>query len=124
VKPSLPLAFDAPDAASRLAAMPGPEFDALPYGVVEMNLDCIVLRYNATESLYSGLSPGRVVERQFFREVAPCADNRHVAQRYALPALDETIEYTFSMRMKPSPVTLRMLKPRDGERSYLLVVWP
>jgi photoactive yellow protein len=110
--------------ASRLAAMPGPEFDALPFGVVEMNFDCFVLRYNATESRYSGLSPDRVVGRQFFREVAPCADNRHVARRYELPTVDETIEYTFSLRMKPSLVTLRMLKPRDAERMYLLVMWP
>jgi photoactive yellow protein len=124
VKPSPSPAFDAPDIASRLAAMAGPEFDALPFGVVEMNIDFVVLRYNSTESRYSGLSPERVVGRQFFREVAPCADNRHVARRYELPVVDESIQYTFSLRMKPSPVTLRMLKPGDGERIYLLVMWP
>jgi hypothetical protein len=40
-----------------------------------------------------------------------------------LDALDETIDYTFSLHMKPMPVTLRMLKPAYNERMYLLVTW-
>jgi len=44
-------------------------------------------------------------------------------ERAALAALDETIEYTFALRMKPVPVTLRMLKPAQGAQMYLLVQW-
>jgi photoactive yellow protein len=82
-----------------------------------------VLRYNSTESRYSGLPPDRVIGRHFFREVAPCANNRHVAERFVQPTVDETIEYTFSLRMKPVPVRLRMLKPANASRMYLLVEW-
>jgi hypothetical protein len=46
-----------------------------------------------------------------------------VAKRYQLDSLDETIDYTFSLHMKPMPVTLRMLKPAYNERMYLLVTW-
>ena len=116
-------AFDAPDAARNLADMSDAEFDRLPYGVVEMDHAMTVRRYNATESCYSGLPPSRVLGRNFFREVAPCSDNRHVAGRYRQDSLDETLDYTFSLRMRPVPVKLRMLKPAEGELMYLLVQW-
>jgi photoactive yellow protein len=82
-----------------------------------------VLRYNKTESRYSGLPPDRVVGRDFFQHVAPCSNNQRVAERYRLPSLDETIDYTFSLRMKPVPVALRMIKGANGSRMYLLVRW-
>ena len=116
-------AFDTPDAIARLAALPDAALDALPYGVVEMEHDTRVRRYNATESRLSGLPPSRVIGRHFFRDVAPCSDNRHVARRYDEGSLDETIDYTFSLRMRPVPVRLRMLKPASGDPMYLLVQW-
>jgi photoactive yellow protein len=117
------LTFDTADAGTLLGGLDLTELDALPFGVVEMDRSGRVLRYNATESRYSGLSRERVLGRHFFREVAPCSNNHRVAERYALPELDETIKYTFALRMKPVPVTLRMLKPALGAHMYLLVQW-
>ena len=48
VSPELPL-FDAPTIASQLNCMSDAELDALPYGVIEMNHQFKVLRYNAAE---------------------------------------------------------------------------
>ena len=115
--------FGASDIATMLVSMTDEELDCVAFGVVEMNHQSTVLRYNAVESRYSGLPRDRVVGRHFFRDVAPCSNNRLVAQRYELEVLDETIAYTFSLRMKPVPVTLRMLKPADIDRMYLLVTW-
>ena len=115
--------FNAVDVAPRLLALADDELDELPFGVIEMDLAGTVLRYNATESGYSGLPRERVVGRHFFREVAPCSNNRRVAQRYAQDVLDETIAYTFALRMQPVPVTLRMIKPAGGPRMLLLVHW-
>ena len=115
--------FDAADTALRLLALGDDELDELPFGVVEMDVESVVLRYNATESRYSGLPRERVVGRHFFRDVAPCSNNRRVAQRFAQEVLDETIAYTFALRMQPVPVTLRLLKPGAGRRTLLLVNW-
>jgi photoactive yellow protein len=120
--PQLPL-FDAPHLASQLNCMSDAELDALPFGVIEMNHQFKVLRYNAAESRYSGLPQDRAIGQHFFRDVAPWANNRVVARRYQLDSLDETIDYTFSLRMKEMPVILRMLKPAYNERMYLLVTW-
>jgi photoactive yellow protein len=117
------LAFDEPDLASGLLALPDAGLDALPFGVVEMDHETRVLRYNLTESRFSGLSPEVVIGRRFFIEVAPCGDNRKVSHRYREETLDETLAYTFSLRMKPVPVTLRLLKPLGSTRMYMLVIW-
>jgi photoactive yellow protein len=115
--------FDAPQIAAQLTLMSDVELDALPFGVVEMDHQFKVMRYNATEARYSGLARDRVIGQHFFRDVAPWANNRRVAKRYQLDSLDETIDYTFSLRMKPMPATLRMLKLACNERMYLLVTW-
>ena len=36
---------------------------------------------------------------------------------------DETLAYTVSLRMRPTPVKLRMLKPEGGAAMYLLLDW-
>ena len=117
------LQFDAPDASDRLPGLSDIELDALGFGVVEMNRAGLVMRYNETESRYSGLPRERVLGRHFFRDVAPCSNNRHVAQRFDEPMLDETLEYSFALRMKPVPVTLRLLKPAGDGPMHLLVQW-
>ncbi len=111
--------FEAPDVIARL----GGDLDQLTFGVVEMNEACEVLRYNRAESVKSGLPPERVVGRHFFRAVAPCTNNVRVAGRFEQATLDETIAYTFALRMKPVPVTLRMLRNAANDHMYLLVRW-
>ena len=115
------VAFDSPDLASQLSSLDSSDLDELDFGLVEMNIEAIVQRYNVIESRYSGLSPERVIGRHFFREVAPCCNNRHVAQRFAQPDLDETIAYTLALQMKPVPVMLRMIKQQDTPLMYFLV---
>jgi hypothetical protein len=68
------------------------------------------------------MSRDRVLGRHFFSEVAPCTNNYLVATRYEEePALDEVIPYVFTLRMRPTPVELRLLKQPGAARMYLLV---
>jgi photoactive yellow protein len=115
--------FDAPQVAAQLNCMSDGELDALPFGVIEMNHDFKVLRYNTAESRHSKLARDRVIGQHFFRDVAPWANNRRIAKRYQVDALDETIQYTASLHMQQEPVTLRMIKPAYNDRMYLLVNW-
>ncbi|MGA2562845.1 MAG: phosphonate transporter [Steroidobacteraceae bacterium] len=116
--------FDAPHIAAQLNCMSDGELDALPFGVIEMNHQFKVLRYNTAQSNHSTLPRARVIGQHLFREAAPWANSPRVAKRYRLDSLDETIPYTLSLNMQPRPVTLRMVKPAYNERMYLLVTWP
>jgi photoactive yellow protein len=117
-----PERFDSPDLLNRLETASADDLDRLPFGVIGMATDGTVESYNAAEAKLSGLTPERVVGRNFFTAVAPCTNNFMVAARFeSEPALDATIEYVFTFRMAPLKVRLRLLR-RPGARCMYLAV--
>jgi len=105
-----------------LEAMSAAELDALAFGVVRMRADGEVVAYNAWESKMAGLLKERVLARNFFSDVAPCTNNYLVADRFlGEPELDATLDYIFTLRMKPTPVKLRLLRSAGADHMYLLV---
>jgi photoactive yellow protein len=96
--------------------------EAAPFGVIGMGLDGAVSLYNAAESRFAGLAPEKVLGRHFFTAVAPCTNNYMVAQRFETEStLDAMIDYVFTVRMRPTPVSLRLLKGAGARRMYLLL---
>jgi photoactive yellow protein len=96
--------------------------DTVPFGIIGMNVDGVVTSYNTAESRTSGLPPDRVLGRHFFSAVAPCMNNFMVSNRFeSEPELDVILDYVFTLRMRPTPVRLRMLKQPGCKRMYLLV---
>jgi photoactive yellow protein len=107
---------------AQLEAMSAQGLDELPFGVVRMRADGEVVAYNAWESKMAGLSKERVLSRNFFSDVAPCTNNFMVAERFLTePELDATLDYVFTLRMKPTPVKLRLLRSATADHMYLLV---
>jgi len=107
---------------AQLEAMSAQGLDGLAFGVVRTRADGEVVAYNAGESKMAGLSSDRVLGRNFFADVAPCTNNYLVAERFlGEPELDATLDYVFTLRMKPTPVTLRLLKSAAADHMYLLV---
>jgi len=108
---------------AQLEAMSPQGLNALAFGAVRMRADGEVVAYTARESGMAGLSKERVLGRNFFSAVAPCSNNYLVAQRFlGEPELDATLDYVFTLRMKPTPVTLRLLKSAAAaDYMYLLV---
>jgi photoactive yellow protein len=109
-----PLAFDAPGLAERLHGLSDSELDALDYGLIGFDGDAVVCRYNAHESRAAGLAPERVLGLPLFDVVAQCLNNYLVAQRFedaaaAGRALDHTLDYVLTLRVRPVDVRLRLL---------------
>ncbi len=114
--------FSSPDIGIALEAADETSLDALDYGVIRMKLDGLVVAYNAYESRVAGLSPARVLGKNFFTEVAPCTNNFMVASRFEECAvLDEQLPYVFTLKMRPRKVELRLVKARDSASQYILV---
>ena len=98
------------------------QLDELPFGVVALALDGTVEAYNTFEARLAGLTPGRVIGRNFFTNVAPCTNNFMVAQRFQTESdLDVIIDYVFTLRMTPKKVRLRLLKRTGLAQMYLVV---
>ncbi len=114
--------FDAPDLFDRLDRSSPADWDEASFGLIAMNKEGEVTRYNAHESRLAGLSAETVIGNHFFTEVAPCTNNFLIASRYEEEeSLDETIDYVFTVRMKARPVKLRMLKQAERDVMYLAV---
>lgn len=116
-------AFDAPDLSNTLERG---EADRLAFGVIGFDADCIVQVYNQVESAAAGLLPQRVLGHHLFESVAPCMNNFLVAQRFEDAAaqargLDDTIDYVLTLRMRPTPVKLRLLADPALRWRYVLV---
>ena len=113
--------FSAADLFDQLQSASDVDLTDAPFGVVRFDERGTVTLYNNWESGLSGLSPEGVVGRSFFEEIAPCTNNFLVAERYTDAAeLDETITYTFTWKMTPTRVRLRMLRQGASAR-YLIV---
>ena len=98
------------------------DLDGLSFGVIGFGPSTEVDLYNATESRLAGLSRGRVIGHRFFSAVAPCMNNYMVAQRFEdEPSLDDVIDYVLTLRMRPTPVKLRLLKNSESGRRFILV---
>jgi len=105
-----------------LDAMDGPALDALPFGVIGLDAAGMVGLYSAVEARYAGLTPGSVLGRHFLTAVAPCMNNALVAGRLeAEAALDVVIDYVLTFRMRPTRVSVRLIKRPGAPRSYILI---
>jgi photoactive yellow protein len=116
------MVFREADALRLLDAANDLELDDLQFGVIRLDRAGVVTFYNASESTFSGLPPVHTIGRHFFSQVGPCMNNEQVAQRYEKePELDATIDFVLALRMKRTPVRLRLLRSESSLNAYLLV---
>jgi photoactive yellow protein len=109
-----------------LTAMGANELDELPFGVINFDEHFIVRRYNRYEQVHAGLSLEEVTGKHVFTELAQCMNNFMAAEMFEAAkasgqALDATIDYVLTWRMKPTPVKLRMLSAPSMPGGYLLL---
>lgn len=121
------LNFDSLDALPVLCHASDDMLDALDFGTIGFDASGTVQRYNQFESDAAGLSPGRVLGHHLFTVVAPCMNNFLVAQRFEdaateAIALDETLPYVLTLRMRPTKVRLRLLAAPDAPMRFVLVL--
>ena len=115
--------FDDPALHALLDASDDATLDTLPFGVIGFGADGCVTRYNAAEAQGAGYSPAQVLGRHLFTDVAPCMNNYLVAQRFDdEPGLDQQLEYTFTFRVRPTLVRLRLLKQPGREARFVVVL--
>jgi photoactive yellow protein len=112
----------------QLAVLADDSLDRLEFGVIGFGKEpeAVVVRYNACERQFSGLDPDRVVGLPLFSVVAQCMNNYLVAQRFddavdSGKELDATLSFTFTLRMKATPVVLRLLSSPDHALQFIAV---
>lgn len=120
------LNFSDPGLITALHAATDAALDTLDFGVIGMDSLGLVQRYNRFESDAAGLSRERVLGQPLFTVVAPCMNNFMVAQRFEdaeaeQTALDDTLPYVLTLRMRPVKVRLRLLYQPGMAQRFVLV---
>ncbi|TQK11109.1 phosphonate transporter [Herbaspirillum sp. SJZ107] len=120
------LSFTTPALLEQLAQLNADQLDELDFGVIGFDAETNVCRYNRTESEAAGLTGPRVLGQPLFTNVAPCLNNFMVGQRFddaedGNTALDDTIDYVLTLRMRPIKVKLRLLAEPGSAVRYVLV---
>jgi len=89
-----------------------------------MNDEGIVQFYNRYESNLSGVDPEEAVGTNFFTELAPCSNNPLFLGRFKEGidegALDEHFTYTFTYKMRPTLVDVRLYRDEAGNNWVLI----
>lgn len=108
--------------ATTLESLDEASLDGLDYGVIGLDRNGVAVVYNLTESRLAGLPKSRVVGAHFFDSIAQCMNNFMVAQRFEDESeLDAVIDFVLTLRMRPTPVKLRMLQSPEVALRYILI---
>jgi photoactive yellow protein len=112
------LAFDADGVGERLRHADEATLHTAPFGIVRLDDDGTVRFYNRYESELSGVAPEEALGRDFFTQLAPCSNNHLFRGRFEegvdTGALDDHFTYTFTYKMRPTLVDVRLYRDDAG----------
>jgi photoactive yellow protein len=118
------LSFDADTIGEQLRRASPDELHEAAFGIVRLDDEGHVEFYNRYESNLSGVAPADALGQNFFHELAPCSNNRLFLGRFqegvAQNDLDERFTYTFTYKMRPTLVDIRLYRDRD-EQNWVLI---
>jgi photoactive yellow protein len=116
--------FDDDELGEALRTCSDDTLNNAPFGIVQVDDDGIVQFYNRYESRLAGVDPEDALGRNFFTQLAPCSSNRLFHGRFKKGirqgTLDERFTYTFTYKMSPTLVQVRMYKDQKGNNWIMI----
>lgn len=121
-EPVRPPTFD----PRKVDRMDDAELDELPFGVLCLDTNGTILRYNLAESTMARLDRNDVIGRDFFTEVAPCARTDAFEgrfRRHVQAGSQELVRfpYLFDFKFGAQHVDIELFSVPGSRRHYLLV---
>jgi photoactive yellow protein len=99
--------------------------DAQPFGIVQVDDAGVIQLYNKWESEMAAVPVSSAEGKNFFTQVAPCTNNRLVFGKFkdgvAKGEIDAEFNYTFTYKMKPTNVQIRLLRHAASRTNWVLV---
>jgi len=106
-------------------AMTPEELDTLPYGMIQLDANGRILKYNAVESRLASLPQEQAIGKQFFTEIAPCTKVQAFYGRFKegviREALDTTFQFHFAFKQQPRDVTVRLFYSKRTRSVWVVI---
>ncbi|GEM_PF-251151 len=116
--------FDDEGVGEELRHASSQERNNAPFGIIRIDDTGVVQFYNRYESNLSGVDPEDAVGTNFFTELAPCSNNPLFLGRFKDGVedgdLDEHFTYTFTYKMRPTLVDVRLYRDQAGNNWILI----
>lgn len=104
--------MDFQELSGRIDSMTQEELDRLPFGIIQLDDTGCIRHYNDYESQLAGVPRASVIGKNFFTEVAPCADVQEFAGRFRegvqSRSLDVRFRFRFAFRPRPRDVLVTL----------------
>jgi photoactive yellow protein len=112
--------------AGELLELSEGDIDALPFGLIAVDEDGTIRQYNAYESRMARLPKDRVIGRNFFRDVAPCAAVQEFQGRFErFVATDgqgaESFDFVFRFAFGTHHVNITFVRSSRSRQIKILV---
>lgn len=118
-------AFVPQELLSNLPNMKQSQLDMLDFGAIRVNDEGVILSYNRWQSEFAQVDQDEALGKNFFRELAPCTNNRLVFGRFkqgvADGSLDVVVSYAFTYRMRPTLVKVHLYREPKTRANWILV---
>jgi len=121
---TLDLTFDDEEVGEALRHTEEKTLNTAPFGIIQINDEGVVQFYNRYESNLSGVPPDEALGTNFFTELAPCSNNPLFWGRFKEGVekgeLDEYFTYTFTYKMRPTLVDVRLYRDQ-ADNNWILI---
>jgi photoactive yellow protein len=102
------------------------ELDAASFGVICLDAEGTILRYNLYESRFARIDRNQVMGRNFFGEVARCTRGEKFEGRFrrvvaGTDARSDRFEFLFDFAFGAQRVVVEILSVKDAPRFYLFI---
>lgn len=118
------LEFDADGVGERLRQASEDRLNEASFGIIRLDDEGIVEFYNHYESNLSGIDPSEATGTNFFTQLAPCSNNQLFQGRFKEGVrkgrLDERFTYTFTYKMRPTLVDVRLYRDEAGHNWVMI----
>jgi photoactive yellow protein len=119
------MSFVPQEILNRLDSLTQSEADELPFGVVKCDDNGSVELYNSYESELGKVAVSEATGKNFFNEVAPCTNNKLFKGKFlkgiSESNLNETFNYTFTYKLRPTNVSVHMLRDNNTKTNWLFI---
>jgi photoactive yellow protein len=120
------LEFDSDDIENIMTKLSPGEIDKLSFGAIRLDASGVILQYNRTEGQLGNVDPKTAIGKNFFTELAPCANTpsfrgafEHVKHHSTSRTM---IEYTFKAAgAQPTKVLIHMKQSIVDDTFWIFV---
>ncbi|MBZ4417023.1 PAS domain-containing protein [Myxococcus sp. RHSTA-1-4] len=121
----LPLGSSADELLRQVDDLKAAELDSLPFGMIQLDRDGRILKFNQTEAKLARINRDRQIGRSFFDQVAPCTKVREFYGRFqeglARRNLYETFGFVFKFDHGWRNVAITMMYSDKTDSVWVLV---